>query len=445
MKAPVRIVVSLLVALGLLFAAPAADAKPKLNPVIFVHGGAGSGAQFESQKLRFTSNGYPQRLVTVLEYDSTFSLNTMAQVHARLDQLIASLQQQTGRSQVDVLGHSLGTTVMHGYLNSSPDRAADVAHYVNIDGAQSASPPGGVPTLAIWAGRGTPGRSIGGATNVTVDNQTHVESATSKESFIHMYRFFRGGDPATNAILPEEAGEDVTVAGRVVIFPQNVGPPVDTTLDIWEIDGATGQRIGPGPVATRTISGGGGFGGGHFGPIDEVEAGRHYEFALTREGARMGHFYFEPLIRSDYLVRLLSTNPGQGSDALVEKSPNHVSLVAVRNKELWGDQGAESDVLALNGVNVLNPATAPISKRVIGMFAYDVGSDQVTNLAAPIPAFFALPFQSGVDVFMPASAGGTGTVSVGLQSRGAGPVRTLNLPDRPSTTDMNFLGFNDYE
>lgn len=33
--------------------------QPRFNPVIFVHGGAGSGAQFESQKMRFTSNGYP--------------------------------------------------------------------------------------------------------------------------------------------------------------------------------------------------------------------------------------------------------------------------------------------------------------------------------------------------------------------------------------------------
>jgi pimeloyl-ACP methyl ester carboxylesterase len=442
MKRSVVFVVSALIALGLLIAAPAANAAPKLNPVIFVHGGAGSGAQFESQAMRFTTNGYPHRYVDVLEYDSSFSLNTMGQVHARLDQLIADLQQRTGRSQVDVLGHSLGTAVMHGYL-SSPTRAANVAHYVNIDGAQSASPPGGVPTLAIWAGRGAPGRSIGGAINVTVDNQTHVESATSKESFVHMFEFFRGAPPATSAILPED--EDVTVAGRMVIFPQNVGPPVDTRLDVWEIDGATGQRIGSEPIATRTIAGGGGFAGGHFGPIDEVEAGRHYEFALSREGSRTGHFYFEPLIRSNHLIRLLSTNPGQGSDALVEKSPNHVSLVAVRNKEMWGDQGAENDALELNGLNVLNAATAPINKRVIGMFAYDVGSDGVTSLAAPIPSFFALPFQSGVDVFMPASADGAGTVSVGLRSRGVGPIRTLNIPNRPSTTDMNYLGFNDYE
>ena len=63
------------VAIAALASAPAASAeaaRPKLNPVIFVHGFVGSGAQFESQQQRFTSNGYPQRLISVLDYDSSF-------------------------------------------------------------------------------------------------------------------------------------------------------------------------------------------------------------------------------------------------------------------------------------------------------------------------------------------------------------------------------------
>ena len=59
------------------------------NPIIFVHGGSGSGAQFESQAMRFTSNGYPQGHIAVLEYDSSQPLTTnpanMAALHARLD------------------------------------------------------------------------------------------------------------------------------------------------------------------------------------------------------------------------------------------------------------------------------------------------------------------------------------------------------------------------
>ena len=87
-------------------------------------------------------------------------------------------------------------------------------------------------------------------------------------------------------------------------------------------------------------------------------------------------------MRSDDLVRLLTSNPGEGLDVLIEKSDRHASLVITRNKELWGDQGAESDVLTVNGTNLLNPATAPITKRLIGLFAFDAGSDGVSNLGA---------------------------------------------------------------
>ena len=87
---------------------------PPMRPLIFVHGGAGSGAQFETQAMRFTSNGYPQDRLGVHEYDSTFGLNTMDQVWAGLDALIAAKLAATGADKVDVASHSLGTAVLQG-------------------------------------------------------------------------------------------------------------------------------------------------------------------------------------------------------------------------------------------------------------------------------------------------------------------------------------------
>src|SRR5207245_1316783 len=127
------------------------------DPVIFVHGYSGSGAQFESQKLRFVENGYPDSYVTVLEYDST-----------------------------------------------------------------PATPvPGGVPTLALWGSKGPlspPGRSITGATNVTIPDSPHVQTATSPLSFAEMYKFFNGGSaPATTDIVPESGR--ITLSGKALLFP----------------------------------------------------------------------------------------------------------------------------------------------------------------------------------------------------------------------------------
>jgi pimeloyl-ACP methyl ester carboxylesterase len=426
------------VLVALLVVAPAAEAKSKshpskkLTPMIFVHGGAGSGAQFQSQALRFTSNGYPRRFIRVFEYDSTTALATMDQLHTRLDALIAEVKRQTGKSKVDILGHSLGTTVMHLYL-LSPERAANVAHYVNIDGRTGTSPPGGVPTLALWAGRGTPGREIAGATNVTIPNQTHVEVATSVESFVPMFKFFTGRLPRHNIARQRH----ITLAGRAQLFPENVGVG-DRTLQIWEVKGSTGQRKRK--VATRDIAA-----DGSWGPVRGLKAGRHYEFALLLPGSTTHHIYFEPFVRSDHLVRLLTSQPNGGVNLLIERSPRHSALTIVRYKEFWGDQGAESDALAINGTGVVNAATAPIDKRVIGMFAFDIGSDGQSNVTVPHPVFFSLPFLSGVDLFLPAAAPPTGKVSVSLKSRGSGRTRTLNFPNFASSTDSVSVNLNDFE
>jgi pimeloyl-ACP methyl ester carboxylesterase len=434
-----RLAVVVLALAGLLLAVPAADAhwghgRFNPTPIIFVHGGAGSGAQFESQALRFTSNGYPSDYVRVLEYDSTFSVNTMDEVLANLDALIAQVKQETGKAKVDVAGHSLGTTLMHSYL-ATPARAANIAHYVNIDGRTASAPPGGVPTLAIWAGRGTPGRSITGATNVTVPNQTHVQSATSPETFKAMYKFLTGRD-ARRGIVRERC---ITLEGRAQLFPQNTGVG-DRTLEIWEVKGSTGQRKFKHPVATLDIAD-----DGSWGPVHGLRSGRYYEFALLQAGQNTHHLYFEPFVRSDHLVRLLTSEPNGGVNLLIERSPRHSALTIVRYKEFWGDQGAESDQLSINGTNVINAATAPITKRAIGVFAFDVGSDGVSDVSQPIPVVFGLPFLTGVDLFMPAASPPSGKVSVALRSRGAGPVRTVNFPNFPSTTDSASVGLWDFE
>jgi pimeloyl-ACP methyl ester carboxylesterase len=435
-----RAVVAALALVALLVCAPAAGAgskwhhQPKLTPLIFVHGGFGSGGQFESQALRFTSNGYPQGYIHVLEYDSTFGLATMAEVQARLDELIAEVKRDSGRPQVDVLGHSLGTTVMHGYL-ATPERAANVRRYVNIDGRTADAPPGGVPTLALWAGRGAPGRSIGGAENVTIPNQTHVQVATSAESFAEMFEFL-AGRRAKRDIVPESR---ITLSGRAVLFPQNSGVG-DRTLQIWEVDGDTGQRKRSRPLATLDIAD-----DGSWGPVRGLKRGRHYEFALLLEGGNTHHLYFEPFQRSDHLVRLLTSEPGAGVNLLIERSPRHAALTLLRYKEFWGDQGAESDVLEIDGTNVLNPATAPITKRAIGLFAFDVGSDGVSNVSTPHPVLSSLPFLTGVDLFLPAAAPPEDSITVALRSRGTGPVRTVSFPNFPSSTDSVSVNLWDYE
>ncbi|MEM2572660.1 MAG: hypothetical protein QW132_06260, partial [Archaeoglobaceae archaeon] len=85
------------------------------TPIIFVHGGAGSGAQFESQAMRFTSNGWPAECIFTFDYNSsmaggpgTINPAFWSYVIPMLDDFINQTLQTTGSEKVELIGHSLG-------------------------------------------------------------------------------------------------------------------------------------------------------------------------------------------------------------------------------------------------------------------------------------------------------------------------------------------------
>jgi pimeloyl-ACP methyl ester carboxylesterase len=432
----VGVVIAVLVAsLGGSGAADAHGKRPAPRPVIFVHGGSGSGAQFDTQALRLMSNGYPADRIAVHEYDSTFGTNTMEEVWAGLDELIAELLRETGADGVDLLGHSLGTTVSQGYLTSSPERAASVAHYVNIDGRTAAAPPGGVDTLAVW-GEGDQTRQIVGAQNHYAPDQAHVQVATSAETFAQIYRFFTGHEPKTTDVVPQ-AGR-IRLSGEANVFPQNQGAD-GFTLQIFEID-RRGRREHRRPDATFAIGA-----DGAWGPF-KAHAGERYEFALTRTDGSVHHLYFQPFLRSDHLVRLLTSRPGEGLDLLREPSDTSAGFGVIRYKEMWGDQGANNDTLEIDGVNVLNPATAPRTKRVNAMFVGDDNLDGVTDLSAPVQPWFSLPFISAVDLVVPATIPPDDTVRVEMVARaGDGDEEVVNIPNWATSQNIVTITFRDFQ
>ena len=161
-----------------------------------------------------------------------------------------------------------------------------------------------------------------------------------------------------------------------------------------------------------------------------------------RPGLPTLHIYYEPFLRSDYTVRLLQS---PAIEEYAGNRPGSMSVVNLRYKELWGDQGAESDQLLINGMNVCAPALCPISKQVNAFFAFDRNRDGQTDLSSPDPVLGELPFIQGADVYMRASSPPDGTISFQLISRGAGPVRTLNVPNWDSVTDGFTIQWNDFE
>ena len=334
-----------------------------------------------------------------------------------------------------MVAHSLGTSVMYDYLTNpvfGEARRANVAHYINIDG-QTQNP--GVPTLAVWAGRGTPGRSMDGAENVTIPNQTHVQTCTSKESFRAYYEFLTGKKPDED-IKPQSGA--VQVAGKALFFPENRGF-LGGTIEVWNVND-NGVRTTPAPLASIAITDGT-TGGGAWGPVT-VQSGKRYEFAIVRPGLPTLHVYYEPFVRSDYTLRLLESDPFQTYSGL---RPGAQGVVNIRYKELWGDQPGESDQLLINGLNVCPANLCPASKQVNALFAFDRNRDGQTDLSSSDPVIGSLPFLQGADVFIPASSPATGTTTFQLLSRGKGPLRTVKTPNWDSMTDGATVQWNDFE
>jgi pimeloyl-ACP methyl ester carboxylesterase len=438
------------ISVGVPVVSRAADA---LLPIVFVHGQSGSAQQFETQAQRFTSNGYPQNLLFAFEYDTSQSTQPLEALDAFIDDVLS----QTGASKVYAIGHSRGTTVWTSYLDSpSFDGPAKVAKYVNIDGRTQPTLPGGVPTIGIWGEwntadsgynrRGNTNAEIGPdpAANYYFGTKSHTELATSAEAFALAYQFFTGDAPATTAVVPEPPGQ-VRISGRAVIFPENVGY-ADAKVEAWRVDAGTGHRIGSQPIATFDIDD-----SGNFGPVN-INGLKYYELAVIRPPANgapqtVHHFYFEPFSRSDHFVRLNTSRPNSSIEAFLPRDPRYTSLVITRQRDFWGDQGANSDQLLIDGLNVLLANTSPRSGVNLAVFAYDDGPggpDGATDLdKGELFPFNLLTFLTAVDVSIPASPDASGFVSVTDVTRGSGAASTINVPNWPADLHRISIQFRD--
>ncbi|MCO5785601.1 hypothetical protein DHB74_04445 [Pseudomonas sp. G11-1] len=412
-------------------------------PVLFIHGGAGSASQFESQAQRLRANGYPLAHIGVYEYNTAtgqdpFDPEQAAARNASINRIIDQLLLATGAQQVNLIGHSMGTRVSLVYL-SEPANAAKVARYVSVDGAAVDHQPGDVPTLALWGQYVD--RTVVGAQNVYPPADApvgHIEVATSAESFERMYHFFNGEAPAETAI-PQAAGQQVWIAGKTHIFPENIGAE-GTTLEIYQTDPHTGVRLSDVPLHTQRIGV-----SGDWGPL-QVDRDAVLEYALLHpEPGNDQYFYREGYPQDSFLVRLNTSLPGTGVGQYLHRSAAHTNIIIGRDKELWGDQGDDNDRLTVNGIDVVTELTAPLLKRLSSLFLHDRNSDQRSNLAEPDQLFHLLPFMSGLDLFLPASSHAGEIIAIRLQPRGGGEEQVINVPNWPSDKVRSVsVQFRDY-
>jgi hypothetical protein len=424
-------------------------------PVVFVHGIGGSGGIFASTAERFASNGFPPHRIRMFEYDSSSGLGVDA-APDQLNELIDRIRAKYGVHRVNLVAHSLGTVVAANYL-SDASRAAKVAHYVGIDGANNADCGIGARKLScmgIFAG--TSG-DVGGKNVYLNHGQSHVESATSPKTFALEYGFLTDTDPRTRLILPEPPGR-VKISGRAVNQSDNSGV-AGARLKIWQLKRSTGARTGSRPLASFHIGP-----SGDWGPV-KVNGKKRYEFELRRpDSAVRENTYYQPFIRDDRWVRLLSQPPNSPIVDNTITGSDHAAAEVIRYREWWTTHpSGNEDVLRIGTtspiqgdqpqVNVLKNVVSDglvtglpsvTGKNAVWIHVHDNPADQVSSLDL-IPYFDAQPFNTGVDLFMPASDPPDGTVSFRSVPRGdASNPQVLKTPNWASDKHKIAVVFNDY-
>src|SRR5690606_39930928 len=81
--------------------------------------------------------------------------------------------------------------------------------------------------------------------------------------------------------VPDASADQVWVAGRANLFPQNLGAE-GARLEIYEVDPVTGVRLGDSPLYVRDIDD-----SGDFGPF-AVSRGASIEYVLMQGESKIG-------------------------------------------------------------------------------------------------------------------------------------------------------------
>jgi pimeloyl-ACP methyl ester carboxylesterase len=398
---------------------PACDSS--YTPIVFVHGFLASGDTYASQVQRFTSNDYCPDYLYAFDWNT---LGNQGEALSQLDALIDQVLQAHDADRVHLAGHSAGGGLCYSYL-SDPARASKVAAYAHIGSSEQpgpAGPNGEVPTLCIWSAgdKVVAGSDIPGATNTSFSDLDHYQVATSAPTFEALFSFFNNGKTATTSQIVAE--DELSLGGRVVTLGENK-PQEMATVEIYEVDPATGLRLRAAPDATFTTDA-----QGYWGPWTG-EPGLPYEFFVRTANAsdRPIHYYREGFVRSNGLIYLRMFPPptslaGILLAGLPKDDAQSVMAVFSANQAVIHQR----DQLSADGFDLAVDQYANADKTTIAFFLYDDGDGQSSGNIHPAFGFLNV-FLTGIDYHIPADPSG----SVALVYNG----RTLHVPKWGSDTE----------
>ena len=362
-----------------------ADCDESKAPFVFIHGTYGSGDNIGNIAQLFGSNGFCQDRFIAVDYNSLGG-NPMAELTQVVDKLIAD----TGHEQVVLAGHSQGTSHCRTFLND-PANAAKVSHYINYSGTGAV--PEAVNVLSVSSEMdigNTPLHASGADEMVTYTTADHFTLAASKEAFVDTWKYLYGSDPMYTDV---QCGDEmVTLAGIAETFAENIRITAGE-IRVHELGDDPRERGEPVLVISSANNG--------VIPPFQLKRDVAYEFeSLDGDGVLIGHMYFAPFKRSNYLLRFLapSDNPLVSilSTDNIDRNAAHVGMVFRYTGGAFRKDLGHS--LKINGNEVLSDENAGPATTTVGLFLYDDDLNMMTSLGAP----FTAPFLVGSDVFVAA-------------------------------------------
>ena len=323
------------------------------RPILFVHGNGDSAALWYTTIWRFESNGYDRSLLHAIDFthprarsddtkpqeNRSSTVDQVRELSARIVEILS----KTGQKQLVLVGSSRGGYAIRNYIKNSRG-AANVSHVIlcgtpnhgvratpsnlndefngmgpflsGLNAGDEVQP--GVQFMTIRSdsndkyaqpdGRfiGMPGQptnvtfaapELRGAENVVLPGLDHREVAFHSLAFKTMYRFITGREPATLDIVPEPRPDlNGIVSGWSNGAPTNL-PLQGATVEIYEVDPSSGQRLGE-AVHRRTTSA-----DGVWGPLT-AKPEAYYEFVITVNGYPITHIFRTPFLRSSANIHL---------------------------------------------------------------------------------------------------------------------------------------------
>jgi len=323
------------------------------RPILFVHGSGDSAALWYTTIWRFESNGYDRSLLHAIDFthprarsDDTKPQENRSSTADQLRELSAKVGEilsKTGQRQLVLVGSSRGGYTIRNYIKNSGG-TANVSHAIlcgtpnhgvratpfnlndefngmgpflsGLNAGDEVQPSVQFMTIrsdsndkyAQPDGRfiGMPGQptnvtftspELRGAENVVLPGLDHREVAFHSLAFKTMYRFITGHEPATLDIVPKPRPTlDGIVSGWSNGAPTNL-PLQGATVEIYEIDPSSGQRLGE-AVHRRTTST-----EGPWGPFTAKPVA-YYEFVISASGYPITHIFRTPFLRSSAYIHL---------------------------------------------------------------------------------------------------------------------------------------------